>query len=661
MGTATPADGADGAKTTPREDAIARFALGTVVWALTATVVFDALVVAVDCALVVKSGAAWRVVLASGIAGASLSTFVAVALGPAAAALELVCQRIARSRARALWVLPIVVTAWLFGAAMTSMFFQPTKVVELGVVTGFAVVVVVCAVLARARRAWPLSLALAAIAIYLGVRAPIVRRDWLDLLAVASVCALLAAAWRLKRRIAQAPKGHLFAVLGALLVVSVAAAKSLDLAPLHWRAAAVHHAQYEPRLARVCRAAIDLDGDGFSAIAWGGDCDDADPRRNPRAHELPNGIDGNCNGTVRPARPTDAERGLAPAAGDPNAPAGAIDLMVLVTVDAWRVDSLRLDVMPNATAFAARAVNMSRAYSAGTATRVAMRLALRVGADEESVASRLELAGVSTHAVFGFNRPELRATFLDGFKDVPIPRGERWDARETTDIALAMLAQAHTGSRFLWVHYYDAHTPLIQVTSGVAPTYLAELAFIDREMGRLLAAIDPARSIIVVTADHGELFDSYGAGYHAVSAKEAVVRVPAMFTAPGLAPATYDGLISTRDVAPTILGALGRCDAAAERFGRSWLRLRDAPEARLHDFVVSYSAEAVRGMTYLMPLAAIVEPRLKLIETFENTLVEVYDPAADPLEVVDLATSDTAEIAALRRRLAIYRDIDGYL
>ena len=139
------------------------------------------------------------------------------------------------------------------------------------------------------------------------------------------------------------------------------------------------------------------------------------------------------------------------------------------------------------------------------------------------------------------------------------------------------------------------------------------------------------------------------------------MRVPAMVTAPGLAPATYDGLISLRDVAPTILGAFGRCDPATERFGRSWLRLRDAPEARLHDFVVSYSAESVRGMTYLMPMAAIVEPRLKLIETFENKLLEVYDPKADPLEAVDLATSDTAEIAALRRRLAIFRDIDGYL
>ena len=139
------------------------------------------------------------------------------------------------------------------------------------------------------------------------------------------------------------------------------------------------------------------------------------------------------------------------------------------------------------------------------------------------------------------------------------------------------------------------------------------------------------------------------------------MHVPAIIGAPGLAAGTYDELVSSRDLAPTILGGFGRCDSSAERFGRSWLRLRDAPKAPLHDFVVAYSAEAVRGATYLMPMAAIVEKRWKRIETFENTLVEVYDPTTDPLEKVDRTTFDPAEAAAMRRRLALFRDIDGYL
>src|SRR5205085_1445116 len=80
--------------------------------------------------------------------------------------------------------------------------------------------------------------------------------------------------------------------------------------------------------------------DGFSPVAWGGDCDDLDPSHHPLVLDDPGGGDVNCNGVDPPRRPTDADRGVAPPRGDPDLPAGTVDLALLITIDCWRADAL---------------------------------------------------------------------------------------------------------------------------------------------------------------------------------------------------------------------------------------------------------------------------------------------------------------------------------
>jgi arylsulfatase A-like enzyme len=170
------------------------------------------------------------------------------------------------------------------------------------------------------------------------------------------------------------------------------------------------------------------------------------------------------------------------------------------------------------------------------------------------------------------------------------------------------------------------------------------------------------RTMIVVTGDHGEAFGAHGVPYHVISAYEPLVRVPGVVLAPGLAPGRYPHLVSHRDVPATVLGAFGLAsEEGAEDFGRSWLRLRDAPLAPLHRFVVSYAAHGGRGFLFVMPLATLVEPERKLIETFENSLYELYDPVADPGEQDDLVVDELDTLGRLHRELSLYRDIDGYL
>src|SRR5690349_2435783 len=118
---------------------------------------------------------------------------------------------------------------------------------------------------------------------------------------------------------------------------------------------------------------------------------------------------------------------------------------------------------------------------------------------------------------FGFDR---------GFEtyDDHLPRGndrrrtpyvERL-ADATTDAVLRWLAASNTGPAaprwFLWVHYYDPHAPY-EPPAELAEQYRhapydGEIAFVDRQLARVISALEArsetARTLMLVTADHGE-------------------------------------------------------------------------------------------------------------------------------------------------------------
>ena len=92
------------------------------------------------------------------------------------------------------------------------------------------------------------------------------------------------------------------------------------------------------------------------------------------------------------------------------------------------------------------------------------------------------------------------------------------------------------------MHYYDPHAPY-EPPADIADRfrsspYDGEIAFVDRELGRLLKKLDETqqlgRTIVLVTADHGESLGEHGEGTHGVFVYDATLRVPLIMAGPGI-------------------------------------------------------------------------------------------------------------------------------
>jgi choline-sulfatase len=228
-------------------------------------------------------------------------------------------------------------------------------------------------------------------------------------------------------------------------------------------------------------------------------------------------------------------------------------------------------------------------------------------------------------------------------------------AEAVTTAAIEWLDGRRDAARpfLLWVHYFDPHDPY----DPPAPyrerfrerPYDGEIAHVDAQLGRLLARLERggerARSIVLVTADHGESLGEHGERYHSRTLYEGAVRVPLLLTVPGFPGPRVEGerLASLVDVAPTLLDLLG-LDVPPGLDGESLLRPPASAERRVYLETLN---------TYLdngwAPLHALRGRREKYIRAPRP---EYYDLARDPREQRNLAETSAASVAALEAELA---------
>jgi arylsulfatase A-like enzyme len=429
------------------------------------------------------------------------------------------------------------------------------------------------------------------------------------------------------------------------------------------RGAIVSHGTVSLEVARKIWAHADHDGDHYAGPGAGGaDCDDDDAKRNPGALEIPgNGIDENCTG----ADATDQGLRRAPKPVLPEHRPATRPNVVLVSIDALRADHLGAygyarKTSPVIDALAASGTRFVWAYTSCPSTRCAIpslltgRYAstLRWRAERDdvpSLASVFKDAGYDTAAItccqrFALANKEMTGfTFVDARADlVRMARAGQSNADVVVDNALDWLkTRDSTRPYLLWLHLYEPHFPYSAPSDATTfgnsdlDRYDAEIAYADAQLGRLLATLDPATTVIAVTADHGDEFNEHGIRFHARSLYNQVVRIPLIIRAPGghtSAPVTPVSLV---DVMPTLLELAG-VDGPAGMNGISLApALRGDPPAPPTRPVL---VELIPGSGIKRDMAAVISPPWKIIWDREANAWSLYN-LDDPDDAHDRAAN----------------------
>ena len=192
----------------------------------------------------------------------------------------------------------------------------------------------------------------------------------------------------------------------------------------------------------------------------------------------------------------------------------------------------------------------------------------------ETLAERLRGAGYATGAVIGAavlsRRYGLARGFdsyddaLDGSRAAQSGFHER-TAEQVTELARAWLDPPHEPF-FLWLHYYDPHLayrpPSPYAERHSASPYDGEIAYVDHELGRVIDALRSRdlleRTLVVVSADHGESLGEHGERDHSYTLYDSALRVPLIWRGPGIdGGRSVPGVVRSVDIAPTLLARLG--------------------------------------------------------------------------------------------------------
>jgi arylsulfatase A-like enzyme/Flp pilus assembly protein TadD len=233
------------------------------------------------------------------------------------------------------------------------------------------------------------------------------------------------------------------------------------------------------------------------------------------------------------------------------------------------------------------------------------------------------------------------------------------DEREANDITkhgIRFIKENRETKFFLWLHYFDAHQPYSPPGRfgeiALESPYHGEVRYTDEQVGRVLKQIEGLglreRTLVVVTADHGEGLDEHSEITHAYFVYDSTIRVPLLLWGAGVPKGLkISSLVRTVDVAPTILDWLG-LPPLDDVQGVS---LRPLLEGTSQDLeLVGYGESIDSHVTFDTSILRYVrEGRWKYIHKVEP---ELFDLTTDPGEIDNLAAAHPEIVERLRAQLS---------
>jgi arylsulfatase A-like enzyme len=239
-----------------------------------------------------------------------------------------------------------------------------------------------------------------------------------------------------------------------------------------------------------------------------------------------------------------------------------------------------------------------------------------------------------------------------------------------TRAAVEFLESAGDERFLLYLHYMDVHQYVYDASADFGTSYSDiydnSIRWVDANVGTIVATLQETelmeRTLLVIASDHGEAFQEHGREGHAKNLYNETTNVPLVIALPfrldeGIVVETP---VENVDIWPTILDLLG-LDPMPHAEGRSLVPLMEAAAQGTED----PSALQRPGFAYLdqtwgirgadpRPLASISKDGYRLMRQLNRDATELaedgaelYDVAADPDELNDLAEQNPEEVARL--------------
>ena len=179
--------------------------------------------------------------------------------------------------------------------------------------------------------------------------------------------------------------------------------------------------------------------------------------------------------------------------------------------------------------------------------------------------------------------------------------------------------------------------------------YYASVAFMDRQVGKVLDALEAAglkdNTIVIFTSDHG-----YHLGEHdfwaKVSLRDESAQVPLIISVPGKGPAVCQSLVELLDLFPTVAALCG-LEVPARLQGKDISAMLDDPSHRVRD--AAFSVAPMRKGFLLR------EDQWAFIQYGEDAAggMELFDMHSDPQQFHNLANASQhqSRVSQFRQKL----------
>ncbi len=430
---------------------------------------------------------------------------------------------------------------------------------------------------------------------------------------------------------------------------------------------------------KLAQWVLDFDRDGYSGFLGGGDWDDRRADINPgHAEIVGDGVDHNCIGGALNAQDIeDWKREHVDLHQPPDLTVKRLNV-IHVFVDALRADHLSAygyhrKTSPNLDRLAANSCLFENAYTPAPNTFEALPKFTQGNYWDAHLEAWPEIMARSGYDALLFpRRIATLSRHVKGMKIVHSPNAGTFEA--SIDSAIEALGSIEKDRPFCaYLYSTDTHRPYrphdnFYYGNSITDLYDGEISYLDFHLGRLIDALEKSgrldETMIVIMADHGESLGERGVYKHSSQLYNEQTHVPLIIHFPGAPPRSISDYVSTVDLGPTILNAVG-LDYPKECAGVSLVPLmRGQPFTHPPIYAEQTTQEVspfVRPDQNVDPelkkYMIITQDGFKLIYNRDYYNFELYDLKNDPQEIRNLYDQMPEKAADLKKRLGRFIDV----